>query len=181
MLGQSGNMSNVGYNANIIKTTYNGTSNPTKAAASRNVADNDAAVAIIQNPLQTETAGLQQNTLNDNITITNIIKENLLKLRELASKLDSHSKEFLNNAEEPNTSGVLERLKKQLVAFNANGVLERLKKEIEAFNAGGGNLEHMKETIEIMLAFEGFFLGVHERIDEYTKFMHFRLEQITNS
>ncbi|MBL7147185.1 MAG: hypothetical protein ISS76_23325, partial [Phycisphaerae bacterium] len=63
VLGQSGNMSNVGYNANIIKTTYNGTSNPTKAAASRNVADNDAAVAIIQNPLQTETAGLQQNTL----------------------------------------------------------------------------------------------------------------------
>ena len=180
MLEQPGNMSNVGYNANIIKTTYNGTSNPTKAAASKNVADNDAAVAIIQNPLQTETAGLQQNTLNGNVTITNIIKENLLKLRELASKLDNHFSEFMDNAEDANTSGVLESLKKEIMAFNPDGVLERLKKEIEAFNAGGGNLEHMKETIEIMLAFEGFFLGVHKRIDEYAKFMHSRLEQIMN-
>ncbi len=180
MLEQPGNMSNVGYNANIIKTTYNGTSNPTKTAASKKVPDNDAAVAIIQNPLQTETAGLQQNTLNGNITITNIIKENLLKLRELASKLDSHFNEFLDNAEAPNTSGVLEHLKKEIMAFNADGVLERLKKQIEAFNTGSGNLEHLKETIEIMLAFEGFFLGVHKRIDEYAKFMHSRLEQIMN-
>lgn len=180
MLGQPGNMSNVGYNANIIKTIYNGTSNHTKTAASKNVADNDAAVAIIQNPLQRETAGLQQNTLKGNVTITNIIKENLLKLRELASKLEGQSKEFMDNAEDANTSGVLERLKKEIVAFNADGVLERLKKEIEAFNASSGNLKHLKETIEIMLVFEGFFLGVHEKIDEYAKFMHSRLEQIMN-
>jgi len=173
-------MSNVGYNANIIKTTYNGTSNPAKATASRNIADDDAAVAIIPNSLQTGTSDIQQNAFNGNITINNIIKENLLKLRELATKLEGQSKKFMGNIEDPNASGVLERLKKEIEAFNADGVLARLKKEIEAFNAGGGNLEHLKETIETMLAFEGFFLGVHKRIDEYAKFMHSRLEQIMN-
>ena len=181
MLEQPGNMSNVGYNANIIKTTYKGTSNPAKATASRNIADDDAAVAIIPNSLQTGTSDIQQNAFNGNIAINSIIKENLLKLRELATKLEGQSKKFMGNIEDPNASGVLERLKKEIEAFNADGVLARLKKEIEALKAsGGGSLEKMKETIETMLAFEGFFLGVHKRIDEYAKFMHSRLEQIMN-
>lgn len=181
MLEQPGNMSNVGYNANVIKTTYNGTSNPAKATASRVIGDDDAAVAIIQNSLQTETSGIQQNALSGNVTINNIIKENLLKLRELAKKLEGQSKEFLDNIEDPNANSVLERLKKEIEAFNADGVLARLKEEIEALKAsGGGNLEKMKETIETMLAFEGFFIGVHKRIDEYAKFMRLRLEQIMN-
>ncbi len=133
----------------------------------------------------------------------------MLKLRELASKLDSRSEEFLGNAEEPNTSGVLERLKKEIEAFNDDGalerlreeiealkdsgVLERLKKEIEAFNDGGALerlreeikafkggdvLERLKKEIEAIIAFEGVLLVVNKEIDEYAKFMEFRLEQM---
>jgi len=110
------NISSAGYNAQAIKTTYSRTSKSAKAAASRNVADDDAAAAIIQNPLQAETAGIQQDDFHGKVTFSSIIKENLLKLRELSTKLE----------------GQLREVGDGIYGFKDSGVLERLKKEIEA-------------------------------------------------
>jgi len=210
VLEQPGNVSNVGYNAHVIKTTYSGTSKPAKATASRNVADDDGATAIIQNPLQTEPTDIQQDAFNkDKVTFSSIIKENLLKLRELATKLEGRLRDigegvdgFESNGvlerlrkeiEALNDGGVLERLRKEIEAFKGGGVLERLKKEIEAFNdggvlerlrkeikafEGGEVLERLKKEIEAIIAFEGVLLVVNKEIDEYAKFMEFRLEQM---
>jgi len=74
------NISNAGYNAQVIKTTYGGNSNSIKATASRNAAGDDGATSIIQNPLQTEPTGIQQDAFNNGkVTFSSIIKENLLK------------------------------------------------------------------------------------------------------
>jgi len=60
------NISNVGYNAHLINKTY-GTSNSTKSTAlENNNADGNAAVEIIQNPLQAYRADIQQNIHNAN-------------------------------------------------------------------------------------------------------------------
>ncbi len=64
------NISNVGNNAHLINKTY-GTSNSTKSTAlENNSADGDAAVAIIQNPLGTYRADIQQNAHNTNANAT---------------------------------------------------------------------------------------------------------------
>ena len=175
------NISNAGYNAQVIKTTYGGNSNSIKAKATalgNNNADDDAATAIIQNPLQTETTGIQQDAFNNGkVTFSSIIKENLLKLRELSAKLEGRLREVGDGIYGFKDSGVLERLKKEIEAFNNGGVLERLRKEIEAFK-DSDVLERLKKEIEAIIAFEGFLLGVHKEIDEYTNFMQFRLKQI---
>lgn len=179
VLEQPGNVSNVGYNAHIINKTYNGTFNSTKATASRKVADDDAAMAIIQNPLQkTETAGIQQDARSSDVTITSIIKENLLKLKKLATKLEGRLRELGDDVNGFKASGVLERMKKEIEAFKAGGVLESLRKDIEALKTSNNGLERLKKEIEAIIAFEGFLLGVHEKIDEFTKFVQFSLEQI---
>ena len=209
MLEQPGNVSNVGYNAHVIKTTY-GTSKSAKATASRNVAGDDGATSIIQNPLQTEPTGIQQDAFNkDKVTFSSIVKENLLKLRELATKLEGRLRNIGEGVDSFESNGVLERLKKEIEAFNDGGVLERLRKEIEAFKGGGvlerlkeeiealndggvlerlrkeikafkgGDvLERLKKEIEAIIAFEGVLLVVNKEIDEYAKFMEFRLEQM---
>ena len=164
-------------NAQVIKTTYSGTSKSSKATASRNVADDDRAVAIVQNPLQTETMGIQQDAFHGKVTFSSIIKENLLKLRELSAKLEGRLREVGDGIYGFKDSGVLERLKKEIEAFNDGGVLERLRKEIEAVK-DSDVLERLKKEIEAIIAFEGFLLGVHKEIDEYTNFMQFRLKQI---
>ena len=211
MLEQPGNVSNVGYNAHVIKTTYGGTSKSAKATASRKVADDDGAASIIQNPLQTEPTVIQRDAFNkDKITFSSIIKENLLKLRELATKLEGQLRNIGKGVDGFDSNGVLERLKKEIEAFNdGDGVLGRLKKEIEAFKGGGvlerlkkeigalnnggvlerlreeikafkgGEvLERLKKEIEAIIAFEGVLLVVNKEIDEYAKFMEFRLEQM---
>jgi hypothetical protein len=73
---------------------------------------------------------------------------------------------------------MLERLKEGIEAFKAGEVLENLKKGIEVLTSGNTELEKLKKEIEAIIAFEGFLLGIHEKIDEFTKYVQFRLEQI---
>lgn len=172
------NISNAGYNAQVIKTTYGGNSNSIKATAlGNNNADDDAATAIIQNPLQTEPTGIQQDAFHGKVTFSSIIKENLLKLRELATKLEGRLRNIGEGVDGFESNGVLERLKEEIEAFNDGGVLERLRQEIKAFK-GGDVLERLKKEIEAIIAFEGVLLVVNKEIDEYAKFMEFRLEQM---
>lgn len=83
------NISNVGYNAHLIKKTY-GTSNSTKSTAlGNNNADGDAAVAINQNPLRADTADIQQNALNGNdmSSLIHILKDSLADIEEKMAKM----------------------------------------------------------------------------------------------
>lgn len=77
------NISNAGYNAQVIKTTYGGTSNSIKATAlGNNNADDDAAVAINQNPLPSDTAGIQQNVHKGNaiFSLVQALKDTLASI-----------------------------------------------------------------------------------------------------
>jgi len=90
------NISNVSYNAHLIKQTY-GTSNSTKSTALRNNnADGDAAVEINQNPLQAYRADIQQNVNNANSMTSQIqvfkdaladIEGKMAEMREPNSKI----------------------------------------------------------------------------------------------
>ncbi|MHC4535023.1 MAG: hypothetical protein ACYS6K_13830 [Planctomycetota bacterium] len=135
MLEEPAKILGSGFNTNVVETANNGNHNPTKATASRKIADDDAAAVIIENSLQAETADIQQDKYKSNVTVKSIIRENQFQLKQL---------------------------KKQLSELDNDDDLERLKKELKAIKD-----------------FQGFLLGVHEKIDEYTKYVEFRLEQIS--
>ena len=84
------NISNAGYNAQVIKTTYGGTSNSIKATAlGNNNADDDAAVAINQNPLPSGTAGIQQNVHNGNamLSLVKVLRDTLADIEGKMAKM----------------------------------------------------------------------------------------------
>ena len=103
VLEQSGNISNVGYNAHVIKTTYNGISNSTKATDSGNVVNDDAALAITQNPHDAERAGIQQNFRNTNVFISRprTLKDTLASFGEKIAEIRNSAAETLSNAISP--------------------------------------------------------------------------------
>jgi hypothetical protein len=177
MIEVSANVPGAGSNAHVIDATGNGAHNSTKATVFGKIADDDAAAAIINNLVS---AGAANNPLNSKnyLTITSIISENLLHLKQLAKKLEGRLRELGGNADGFKGSGVLERLKEQIEVFTAGGVLDNLKKEIEALKSSNSGLENLKKEIEAILAFEESLLDVHEKIDEFTKYVEFRLAQL---
>jgi hypothetical protein len=177
MIEVSANVPGAGSNAPVIDAVRNGIQNPTKATVSGKIADDDSAAAIINNLIRAGAANNPVNS-NNNPTITGIIRENLLHLKQLTKQLEERLRKLGNNVDGFKDNGVLERLKEQIEVFTASSVLENLKKEIEALKSSNNGLESLKKAIEAILAFEGFLLGVHEKIDEFTKYVEFRLEQI---
>ncbi len=108
VLEQSGNISNVGYNAHVIKTTYNGISNSTKATDSGNIVNDDAAVAMTQNPhdaKDAERAGIQQNFHNTNVFISRprTLKDTLAGIGEKIAEIKNSAAEALSDATSPLT------------------------------------------------------------------------------
>jgi hypothetical protein len=180
MIEVSANAPGAGSNAYVIDATGNGAHNSAKATAFGKIADDDAAAAIINNLLR---AGAANNPLNsnNNLTITGIIRENLQHLKQLAKQLEGRLRELDGNVDGFKGSGVLERLKEQIEVFTAGSVLENLKREIEALQSSNNGLENLKKEIEAILAFEGCLLGVHEKIDEVTKYVQLSLEQIPDN
>ena len=90
------NISNAGYNAQVIKTTYGVTSNSIKSTAlGNNNADDDAAVAMAQNPLRADTTGIQQNFHNANavISMTQILKDTLADIEEKIAEIRNYAAE----------------------------------------------------------------------------------------
>jgi hypothetical protein len=177
MIEVSANAPGAGSNVPVIDAARNGAHNPTKATAFGKIVDDDAAVAIINNLIRAGAANNPVNN-NNNPTIVGIIRENLLHLKQLTKKLEERLRELGNNVDSFKDNGVLERLKEQIEGFTASSVLENLKKEIEALKSSNNGLENLKKAIEAIIAFEGFLLGIHEKIDEFTKYVEFRLEQL---
>ena len=166
-----------GSNAHVIDATGNGAHNSTKVKGSGKIADDDAAAAIINNLLR---AGAANNPVksNNNLTITSVIRESSLRLKQLAKKLEGRLRELGDEIESFKDNGLLERLKKEIEAFKGGGALERIKREMETLKDGNNDLEGLKKEIESIKDFQGFLLSVHEKIDEVTKYVQSHLEQI---
>lgn len=177
MIEVSANAPGAGSNAHVIDATGNEAHNSTKAKASGKIADDDAAAAIINNLLRAGSANNPVNS-NNNLTITSIIRENLLHLKQLAKKLEGRLRELGSDVESIKDFGFLERLKKEIEAFKGGGALGRINREIENLKDNNYNLEHLKNEIEAIGDFQEFLLDVHEKIEEFTKYVEFRLEQI---
>ena len=80
---EPGSISDVARGVHLINTTYSGISNSTKATASRIVVDDDAAVAIIRNPLPAEM--LQSLSPRHLILQRNVVSKNpVLELKSEA-------------------------------------------------------------------------------------------------
>lgn len=173
----SANAPGAGSNAQVIDATGNGAHNSTKAKGSGKIADDDAAAAIINNLLR---AGAANNPVksNNNLTITGVIRENLRHLKQLAKKLEGRLRELGNDVGSFKDIGFLERLKKEIETFKSGGSLERIKIEIENLKDNNYDLERLKNEIEAIGDFQEFMLDVHEKIDEFTKYVEFRIEQV---
>ncbi|MCP4610887.1 MAG: hypothetical protein GY845_19440 [Planctomycetes bacterium] len=173
----SANAPGAGSNAHVIDATGNGSKNSKKAKSSEKIADDDAAAAIINNLVRT---GAENNPINsnNNLTITSIIRENSLHLKQLAKQLEGRLRELGDEVESFKDNGLLERLKKEIEAFKGGGALERIKREMETLEDDNNDLEGLKKEIESIRDFQGFLLSVHEKIDEVTKYVQSHLEHI---
>ncbi len=176
MIEVSANAPGAGYNAHVIDATRNGAHNSAKATAFGKIADDDAAAVIINNLIS---AGAANNPLdsNNNLTITSIIRDNLLHLKQLAKKLEGRLRELGNEVGSFKDNGVLDRLKKEIETFKGGGALERIKKEMKTLKDGNNDLEGLQKEIKSIMDFQGFLLSVHEKIYEVTKYVQLHLEQ----
>lgn len=196
VLEQSGNISNVGYNAHVIKTTYNGISNSTKATDSGNIVNNDAAVAITQNPHDAERAGIQQNFHNTNVFIsrTRTLKNTLDSFEEKIAEIRNSATKTLSDAISPLAlsledvlASIVEKaakMKKLDLEITSGGYSDselakeqraavgELKNDVEGlesvYSSVSDMLANFKKKLAAIISTETFLLGEQERVEEVT-------------
>ncbi len=141
------NISNVSYNAHVIKTAYQGTSNSTKATAlGNNNADDDAAVAINQNPLRADTVGIQQNVHNGNAMLSpaQILKEAFAEVEgKMAEKMD-FSVNLLTEEISPMTLGY-----KEVLATTIDKIAAKMKELWKVEIPSGSDVERDRANLNL--------------------------------
>ena len=208
VLEQSGNISNVGYNAHVKKTTYNGISNSTKATDSGNVVNDDAALAITQNPHDGERAGIQQNFHNTDVFISRpqTLKDTLAGIGEKIAEIKNSAAETLSDAISPLAlsledvlASIVEKvakMKKLDLEITSGGYSDsepakelraavgELKNDVEGlenvYSKVGDMLANFKKELAAILSTETFLLGVQERVEEVTTNMEYELGDISS-
>ena len=208
VLEQSGNISNVGYNAHVIKTTYNGISNSTKATDSGNIVNDDAAVAMTQNPHNAERAGIQQNFGNTNVFISRpqTLKDTLAGIGEKIAEIKNSAAEALSDATSPQThsledvlASIVEKVAKMKkldleitsggysdseLAKEQKAAVGELKNDVEGlenvYSSVGDMLASFKKELAAIISTEKFLLGVQERVEEVTTNMEYELGDISS-
>lgn len=206
VLEQSGNISNVGYNAHAIKTTYNGISNSTKATDSGNIVNDDAALAMTQNPHDAERAGIQQNFHNTNVFIPRprTLKDTLAGIGEKIAETKNSAAEALSDATSPLTHSLedvlasivekVAKMKKLDLEITSGSYSDRepakeqraavgeLKNDVEGlenvYSNVGDMLGNFKKELAAIISTETFLLGVSER--EVTTNVEFELGDISS-
>ncbi len=208
VLEQSGNISNVVYNAHVIKTTYNGISNSTKATDSGNIVNDDAAVAMTQNPHNAERAGIQQNFHNTNVFIPRprTLKDTLASIEEGIAETKNSAAEALSDATSPLAlsledvlASIVEKVAKMKkldleitsggysdseLAKEQRAAVGELKNDVEGlenvYSSVGDMLASFKNELSAIISSEAFLLGVSERVEEVTTNVEYELGDISS-
>ncbi len=170
-----GNIQNKTYSQQAAYTGQNRISNLQKTKASIKIANNDNAEATFKNSLGTETANIWQGGQNTNniSSSDNPLKDTMSGFREKVTAFRQLADEIVDS--HPSTKKIIKDLKVHT---------EKIMKAAESsrytiYTDVGETLKKIRKEIEAINSFEGFLLGVHDKIVEFTKLTEFNLNQIT--
>lgn len=147
---------------------------PTQETVTIRIAADDAAAAVIRNPLHAQTADAQEGDLNADGLFSQhqSMKSTLTGVREKLAKLGELTEE--------NASGSFSA---KTLALDMEAQTEDISSDIE--NSGysiysnvSNSLAALREEIEAINSYDGFLLGVQEKIEKFTTQAEFELKQI---
>jgi hypothetical protein len=138
------------------------------------IADDDAAAAVIANPLHARTAGAREGDRNAGalFSLRLPMKDSMAGAREKLAKLRQLAEEVASSR------------------FSAEGLARDMETHAEQITSdaeGSGYSVHsdvsellaaLRDEIQAINSFEGFLLGVHDKIEKFTEQAEFGLEQI---
>jgi hypothetical protein len=134
-----GNVQNAAHGTRALKPPWNEMPDPTKETVTIRIADDDAAAAVIRNPLHTQ--DVQQDSQNTDARSS----------ASRPTKTETLTKAIMATPESS----------RQIVYSDPSELVAWLRDEIKAINS-----------------FDGFMLGVYEKIEKFTTQVEFSLEQI---
>ncbi len=138
------------------------------------IADDDAAAAIIRHARRAEISNAQQDTDNANITPTPAqkmrdfciaIRDRIAEMITLADQIASGRSSARNLAKDMENPAEAARNTPESSEYPVYSDISEL-------------LTTVRDEIEAINSFEGFLLGVHEKIEKFTTHAEFDLEQI---
>jgi hypothetical protein len=138
------------------------------------IADDDAAAAVIANPLHARTAGAREGDRNAGAmsSLRQPMRDAMAGAREKLAKLRQLAEEVAGSR------------------FSAKGLARDMETGAEGIGSaaeGSGYSIHsdvsellaaLRDEIKAINSFEGFLLGVHDKIEKFTEQAEFSLEQI---
>lgn len=161
--------------AHLISATYNGTSDLPKPAATKKfeIADDDAAAAVIQNAHRAEISNVQQKTDYNDLASSSVqmMKDTTAATVERMAKLNELAK-LLSGGRF--SAGALAKQETNTKPAKSDDEDSRAK----VYNESSKLLRDIREAIEAIRAYDGFLLGVHDKIEEFKEQTEFSAEQI---
>jgi predicted nucleic acid-binding Zn-ribbon protein len=171
---EPGNISDVN-SARLTSATYNGTSDSPKPAVTTKIeiADDDAAAAVIQNAHRAGISNVQQKIDNNNIgsASAQTMKDALVATRERLAKLNELVK-LLSGGRFSAGALTKQETNTKLIKF------EDEDSRAKVYNESSKLLQDIREAMEEIRSFDGFLLGVHDKIEEFKEQTEFSAEQI---
>lgn len=169
-----GNVQNNPYSLHADYTKQNWISNLQKTKSSIKIANNDKSGITFKNSLGTETANNQYNGQNNYYLFSsdNSLKDTITGFRERVTAFRLLSDEIADSR--PSTTSII----KDLRAHTEEIMKAAESSRYTIYTDVGEMLKKFRKEIEAIDSFEGFLLGVHDKIVEFTKNTEFNLNQI---
>lgn len=156
------------------KASHNGISDQPGQAATIKIANNDAAVAVIANPLHAQTAEAQGGDLNADVMFSQhqSMKSTLAGVREKLAKSGQLTEEIASGS-----------FLAKSITWDMGTQTKDISSAIEdsghsVYSDPSKSLVNLRDAIEAINSFDGFLLGVHEKIEKFKTQAEFELEQI---
>lgn len=165
-----GNPLRVSGGAHDAKATHGEIENWTKPTPARAVADDDAAEVVIRNPLYANQTA--PDTHGRNSSVNPSIEETLAAIKDKVAELRRIAEEIRNGRFSARQTGEELEAEAEDIRNNTDTAKRRVYSDVSEL------LARFKEEIGKIRSFDGFLLGVHDKIERFSPPAEFDLDQV---
>ena len=167
-----GNPLRVSGGAHDAKATHGEIENWTKPTPARAVADDDAAAAVIQDPHQSNQAASDTQDAERNPFLNLSIEDTLAAVQQKVAGIKQLAEEIRNGRFSARQTGEELEAEAEDIRNNTDTAKRRVYSDVSEL------LARFKEEIGKIRSFDGFLLGVHDKIERFSPPAEFDLDQV---
>jgi len=167
-----GNVLSMSGGVRAAKPTRGGIESPTGPTPDRAIADDDAAEAVIRNPLSANQTAPDTRGAGRNSSVNPSIEETLAVVKSKVAELRRIAEEIRNGRFSARQTGEKLEADAEHIKNNADMTERHVYSDVSEL------LARFKKEIGKIRSFDGFILGVHDKIERFSPPAEFDLDQV---